>query len=90
VSDEEAVLLRVRSGAAEIAVAALADVPVAILAAALAELLTGSCDGTWVLAPHDAVQAWPSRQSLRELDVLDGTAVVLRPAGSDEVSGARS
>ncbi len=105
-TDGEAVLLPVRAGAgcgggpgAEIGVAALADVPVATLAAALAQLdgLAGSggsdaattCQG-WVLAPDDGSPAWPPDATLRTLDVLDGTPVVLRRLGSGGVSAARS
>ncbi len=92
---EEAVLIEVRrpGGAAGaecpgVAVAALADVPVRDLAAALAELLDDRHGGPWTLGPcspgpgHPPAGAWPQDSTLRELGVLDGTRVVL--------SGARS
>ncbi len=107
-TDGEAVLLRVRAAArtgggpgVEIAVAALADVPVATLAAALSRLdgLDGlaapgrSCaattNETWVLAPDDRCPAWPPDATLRTLGVLDGTPIVLR-LDSGGVSAARS
>jgi hypothetical protein len=99
-NDEEAVLLLVRAddghggakvyGGAETGVAALADVPVATLSAALAGLLTGAPGPGWALGPDESPVVWPGQATLRELGVLDGTRVVLRPANPGTVNGARS
>lgn len=88
---DEAVLIDVRCARspATLAVAALADVAVERLAAALAVLLDADPRDGWALGPDDAVAAaWPPGSTLRELGVLDGSSALLQPV--ETVSGARS
>ncbi len=93
-SDEEAVLLTVRTSGRELDVAALADVPLSVVGGAVAALLElgqGAAGSLWTLAPdvRDVACAgtvqWPADATLRTIGVLDGTTVVLVA-----VSAARS
>ena len=77
-SDEEAVLLTVRASGRELDVAALADVPLAVVGAALAALLEPGQDAAgslWTLAP-DATDA-PNAPDARD---VAGAGTVRWPA----------
>jgi len=79
IESEDAVLLEVVTlDGRRHPVAALADVPLSRLAAALARLL-GVGDAPYDLV-RDGVPSWDTVRTLRELDVLHGTVLRLVPA----------